>query len=138
MVLLYIKYKIWIVLITLENGVFKEEKIRKLLQNISSDSNISGSRNLEDNICDFKAQLASNKKGIDLLAKLILDLGLNKLIFYMIKIQKNAERNVKNALIELSLKNKLPEIGTIEAKEYMDEGSFISLKLTIGKIKKIE
>lgn len=109
-----------------------------MLQNISDDPKISGTRNLEDNISDLKAQLASNKKGISLISMLIDQIGISKLIFYMVKIQENAKRNVQQALTQLSLQHNLSDKGTLFAKEYMDDGSFISLKLSIGNFNEIE
>jgi hypothetical protein len=52
----------------------------------------------------------------------------------MYKIQENAKRNVQKALTELSLKLGMKPKDTLYAREYMDDGSFVSLYLTIGEL----
>lgn len=101
-------------------------------QDTSANALICGSRNLEDNISDLKAQLASNKKGIELLSQLVVKEGPVRVLGFMHKIQENAKRNVEQALTILSSRLGLPERGTLHAREYMDDGSFVSLDLTIG------
>jgi 5-oxoprolinase (ATP-hydrolysing) len=101
-------------------------------QDASLNPLISGTRNLEDNISDLKAQLASNKKGVELLSQLVAEKGPDYILTFMHKIQENAKRNVQKALSELSLKLGLPPKGILHAREYMDDGSFVSLDLTIG------
>ena len=102
-------------------------------QDNSSNPLIVGTRNLEDNISDLKAQLASNRKGIMMISQLVLSYGPIQTLAYMEQIQNNAKRNVERALCELSLSLGLKEKDTMRAVEYMDEGSFIALDLTIGK-----
>ena len=47
----------------------------------------SGSRNLEDNLSDLRAQVAANQKGITLIQELIDEYGLNVVQAYMTHIQ---------------------------------------------------
>lgn len=101
-------------------------------QDASKNPLITGSRNLEDNVSDLKAQLASNKKGIELLSQLVSDYGPQSILKFMHNIQQNAKRNVQHALCELSLKLGMKPRDTVYAREYMDDGSFVSLNLTIG------
>lgn len=48
-------------------------------------------------------------------------------------IQDNAEESVRNMLVQLSLKNGMNEVQSISETEYMDDGTPISLKLTIDR-----
>jgi 5-oxoprolinase (ATP-hydrolysing) len=54
---------------------------------------------------------------------------------YMKFIQENAEMSVREMLTELSLKRGLKEVDTVEAIDYMDDGTPICLKLTIDRVK---
>ena len=101
-------------------------------QDSSANPLIRGTRNLEDNISDLKAQLASNKRGIELLSQLVVREGPVRVLRFMHRIQENAKRTVENALTVLSSRLGLPERGTLRAREYMDDGSYVSLDLTIG------
>jgi len=51
----------------------------------------------------------------------------------MLYIQANAELSVRSMLKALSLREKLPEVGTITASDFMDDGSVINLALTIDR-----
>jgi len=94
---------------------------------------ISGTRNLKDNLSDLKAQVAANQKGITLVGELISHYGLNVVQAYMFHVQNNAEHAVRDMLRTISLEHKLKPIDTLTAEDYMDEGSKISLKLTIDR-----
>lgn len=75
-----------------ENGQFQEEKVTERLMNQPNKSNplITGSRNLNDNISDFKAQVAANNRGIMLVKQLIEEYSLVYVQAYMRFIQQNA------------------------------------------------
>ena len=49
-----------------KDGVFNEAEVTSILNNQPKDVNplITGTRNLKDNIADFKAQIAANNRGI--------------------------------------------------------------------------
>jgi 5-oxoprolinase (ATP-hydrolysing) len=47
---------------------------------------VTGTRNLKDNIADFKAQIAANKRGIELLTGLIEEYSLVYVQAYMFHI----------------------------------------------------
>jgi len=89
---------------------------------------------VNENISDFKAQVAANHRGILLMKSLISEYSLIYVQAYMQHIMQNAEETVRAMLCALSLKNNLPEVGTIEATDYMDDGSQINLKLTIDRV----
>lgn len=71
-----------------KNGVFNQEELTEVLTNQSKEVNplITGTRNLKDNLADFKAQIAANKRGIELLHRLIQEYSLIYVQAYMIHI----------------------------------------------------
>eukprot|EP01117_Protostelium_nocturnum_P019752 TRINITY_DN8643_c0_g1_i6.p1 TRINITY_DN8643_c0_g1~~TRINITY_DN8643_c0_g1_i6.p1 ORF type:complete len:1265 (-),score=478.55 TRINITY_DN8643_c0_g1_i6:21-3815(-) len=97
---------------------------------------ISGTRNLKDNLSDLKAQVAANNKGIHLVSELIEHYGLEVVQAYMLHVQNNAEEAVREMLVEVSNAYSLGEIGSLEALDYMDDGTPIKLKLTIDRKKR--
>jgi 5-oxoprolinase (ATP-hydrolysing) len=90
----------------------------------------SGSRNLGDNISDLKAQIAANRKGIELINNLIDEYSLGVVQAYMIHIQNTAEDSVRSLMKQVCLRNETSEL---YANEYMDDGSNIELKVKIDK-----
>ncbi|TAQ89419.1 hypothetical protein B7494_g2298 [Chlorociboria aeruginascens] len=110
-------------------GKFNEDRITDLLLREPARFNgCSGTRCLEDNISDLKAQISSNMKGINLISTLIEEYGEEVVNFYMISIQDNAELSVRNLLKDVS---KRFEGHDLSAVDYMDDGSPIKLKITI-------
>ena len=118
-----------------KEGIFNEAELTDILTNQPKDVNplITGTRNLKDNIADFKAQIAANNRGIQLLSNLIDEYSLVYVQAYMIFIQRNAESSVKQMLRELSLKQGLDSVATIHTEDLMDDGSTIRLALTIDR-----
>ena len=94
---------------------------------------IRGTRNLSDNISDFKAQIAANNRGILLVKSLIAEYSLPYVQAYMRFIQTNAEQSVRTMLRELSAARGMAEVDSVEAVEHMDDGSAMRLKLTIDR-----
>lgn len=110
-------------------GQFNEERITELLlDEPAKHPGCSGTRCLADNINDLKAQVAANQKGINLIKTLIEDYGEDVVQFYMISIQKNAEQSVRNLLRGVYKRFEGKEL---RAKDYMDDGSPICLKVDI-------
>ena len=60
-------------------------------------------------------------------------LGLEIVQAYMHHIQNNAEEAVRNMLKELSLREGLAEVDTVKARDFLDDGSEILLRLTINR-----
>lgn len=122
-----------------ENGMFQEEGISELLlapgkiKNQPGRPAISGTRILPDNISDLKAQVAANQKGIELLLEMIDHYGLDVVQAYMRHVQNAAEEAIRTRLKELSESKGMKVIDTVEAVDYMDDGSPIVLKLTIDR-----
>ncbi|WP_446011751.1 hydantoinase B/oxoprolinase family protein [Candidatus Electrothrix sp.] len=115
-----------------QGGVFQEEGIAALLLK-STGPGCSGTRRLADNISDLRAQVAANQKGIDLILGMVEDYGLEAVHAYMGHVQDAAEAAVRKALCELSLNRGMAEQDTVEAVDYLDDGSPISLRLTIDR-----
>ncbi|XP_055890721.1 5-oxoprolinase-like [Biomphalaria glabrata] len=117
-----------------ENGEFKEQELIKALQDPAKYPGSKGSRNLQDNISDLKAQVAANHKGIKLITELITEYGLEVVQAYMKYIQENAEVAVKEMLKEIGRKTKAATGRTeIYAEDFMDHGSRICLHINIDE-----
>ncbi|OJD24359.1 hypothetical protein ACJ73_04281 [Blastomyces percursus] len=109
-------------------GVFNEERMTELLlKEPAQYPGCSGTRCLQDNISDLRAQVAANRKGISLINGLINEYGLERVHTYMYAIQSTAEIAVRELL-----KTTSKTLGsTLEAVDYMDDGTPITLKITI-------
>jgi 5-oxoprolinase (ATP-hydrolysing) len=122
-----------------EKGLFNEEGITELLmapekiKRQKGDLPVSGTRILTDNISDLKAQVASNQRGIDLLSEMVDHYSLEVVQAYMRHIMINAEEAVRGMLKDLSTSWNLKEVDSVEAVDYLDDGSPIRLKLTIDR-----
>jgi len=128
-----------------QNGIFNEEGIMELLQSPSKikrksgENPISGTRALSDNISDLRAQVAANQRGIDLILEMVQHFtmekieGLDIIQAYMRHIQDNAEEAVRNMLKKISLRENMAEVDTVEARDYLDDGSELFLRLTIDR-----
>ncbi|XP_057652765.1 5-oxoprolinase isoform X1 [Diorhabda carinulata] len=111
----------------IEEGVFREEEFVKAIIE-------AGGRNLSDNISDVRAQVAANKKGIDLVCELIDQYGLDVVQAYMSHIQNNAEVAVRDMLKDVAKEARL-RMGTSEltAEDFMDDGSKIKLTVSLDE-----
>ncbi|KAG8532575.1 uncharacterized protein KY384_002452 [Bacidia gigantensis] len=117
-------------------GTFNETRITNLLYHEPAQyPGCSGTRCLADNMNDLKAQIAANQKGINLISTLISDYGEDVVQFYMRQIQSNASLAVRNLL--KSIAERFPSTstsakGSLKATDYMDDGSPISLSISIS------
>ncbi|XP_058825820.1 5-oxoprolinase [Topomyia yanbarensis] len=119
-----------------DGGVFAEDQITKRLVTPTRAPGATGTRNLSDNLSDLKAQIAANQKGIQLVAELIDSYGLNVVQAYMGYMQQNAELAVRDMLKDIAKEAKLRTGSTIlQAEESMDDGTPISLQVTIDEEK---
>ncbi|GAX85880.1 hypothetical protein CEUSTIGMA_g13296.t1 [Chlamydomonas eustigma] len=116
-------------------GVFQEDGITRLLMAPGTLNlpGVKGTRNLDDNLSDLRAQVAANTRGIQLVGDLIEEYGLNVVQAYMGHIQRNAELAVRDMLKDFSLQQGLPEVGTVHAEDQMDDGTPIKLEVTIDR-----
>ncbi|RUP51273.1 hypothetical protein BC936DRAFT_149081 [Jimgerdemannia flammicorona] len=112
------------------NGHFDLKGITEhLLENPAKYPGCSGTRCLRDNISDLKAQVAANHKGITLIKALIKEYGLEVVQAYMMYIRNNAEIAVRQLLKDVNQR-----VGgrRLKAVDYMDDGTPISLEVTIN------
>lgn len=110
-------------------GKFNEDAIVDLLYHQPAQHpGCSGTRCLADNLNDLKAQIAANQKGINLISALISEYGDKVVDFYMRSIQQNAEQSVRALLKKVSERFRGQDL---HAKDFMDDGSPIELRITI-------
>ncbi|MBD2253781.1 hydantoinase B/oxoprolinase family protein [Nostoc parmelioides] len=102
-----------------ETGNFQESQVRNLLVN-----HIYPARNPDQNIADFKAQIAANERGVKELHKMVTQYGLATVQAYMKFVQDNAEESVRRAIDVL-------KDGTFVYE--MDGGTKIQVKVTINR-----
>ncbi|KAH9240255.1 hypothetical protein K456DRAFT_1930736 [Colletotrichum gloeosporioides 23] len=113
------------------NGKFDEEGLAEImLKKPASYPGSSGTRTWSDNVSDLKAQIAANQKGIRLIHESIKEYGLPTVQKYMLGIQDNAEKVVRNLLRQVHDQfSGLP----LEAEDQMDDGSKLVLKIHINR-----
>ncbi|ARV60681.1 5-oxoprolinase [Nostocales cyanobacterium HT-58-2] len=102
-----------------EQGVFRENQVRDLLLNY-----LYPARNPDQNIADFKAQIAANERGVLELHKMVAQYGLETVQAYMKFVQDNAEESVRRAIDVLKDGSFIYE---------MDNGARIQVKVTIHR-----
>ena len=111
-----------------KDGHFQEEGITELLQSPGKIPGNYGTRNLNENLNDLRAQVASNNSGIQMLHQLVTEHSLETVQAYMGYIQQNAELTVRSML-----KNFAMEHGgrSVVASDGMDDGTRIELKIDV-------
>lgn len=102
-----------------EEGDFRETAVREILVNHPYPA-----RNPNQNIADFKAQIAANNRGVNELLKMVEHYGLETVQTYMQFVQDNAEAAVKKAIAILTEGEFCYE---------MDNGARIQVKITIDR-----
>ncbi len=80
-------------LLLVESGVFQENSVKEILTNHKYPA-----RNIEQNIADFKAQIAANNRGLQELQKMVDKYGLETVQNYMQFVQDNAEESVRKVI----------------------------------------
>ncbi|MGP4009397.1 hydantoinase B/oxoprolinase family protein [Streptomyces sp. 4N124] len=76
-----------------ENGRFREAETLRLLTEAPYPS-----RNPKTNLADLRAQIAANQKGVDEVARMIENFGLDVVQAYMKHVQDNAEEAVRRVI----------------------------------------
>ncbi|AXG52733.1 hydantoinase/oxoprolinase [Streptomyces lincolnensis] len=76
-----------------ENGRFREQETLRLLTEAPHPS-----RNPQTNLADLRAQIAANQKGVDEVARMIDNFGLDVVQAYMKHVQDNAEEAVRRVI----------------------------------------
>ncbi|MGP0566371.1 MULTISPECIES: hydantoinase B/oxoprolinase family protein [unclassified Nitrospina] len=115
-----------------KGGVFQEDALKTWLTTPPDVTRppgvppLSGTRALADNVSDLKAQIAANRRGIDLLGSLIEECSLPVVHAYMGYIQESAEMAVREVLKELYRKHGGQPLA---AEDRMDDGTPIHLQV---------
>ncbi|WP_329189216.1 hydantoinase B/oxoprolinase family protein [Streptomyces sp. NBC_01428] len=102
-----------------ENGRFREAETLALLT-----APPHPSRNPGTNLADLRAQIAANRKGVDEVARMIEDFGLDVVQAYMKHVQDNAEEAVRRV------------IDTLQDGEFAyetDSGAVIRVRVTVDR-----
>ncbi|PMB49315.1 5-oxoprolinase [Fischerella thermalis CCMEE 5205] len=102
-----------------EQGNFRENQLREKLSN-----HLYPARNPDQNIADFKAQIAANERGAQELRKMVYQYGLETVQAYMKFVQDNAEESVRRAIDVLKDGSFIYE---------MDDGARIQVKVAINR-----
>ncbi|MFJ7076364.1 hydantoinase B/oxoprolinase family protein [Streptomyces sp. NPDC098781] len=76
-----------------ESGRFREDETHRLLTEAPYPS-----RNPKTNLADLRAQIAANQKGVDEVARMIDNFGLDVVQAYMKHVQDNAEEAVRRVI----------------------------------------
>jgi N-methylhydantoinase B len=103
-----------------EQGYFREIETKQLLLNYTYPA-----RNTDQNIADFKAQIAANERGVQELNRMVLQYGLETVQAYMKFVQDNAEEAVRKAIDVLKDGAFIYE---------MDNHAQVQVKVTINRI----
>ncbi|QEU95814.1 hydantoinase B/oxoprolinase family protein [Streptomyces kanamyceticus] len=102
-----------------EDGRFREPETRDLLTGAAHPS-----RNPDTNLADLRAQIAANQKGVDEVARMIDNFGLDVVQAYMKHVQDNAEDAVRRV------------IDTLEEGEFAyqtDSGATIRVRVSVDR-----
>ncbi|ODV96269.1 hypothetical protein PACTADRAFT_85065 [Pachysolen tannophilus NRRL Y-2460] len=114
-----------------KDGEFDYAGLQKHFVEVPKSHGVSGTRNIDDNVADLKAQIASNKRGINLLKDLFKEYNSETVLFYMRNVKRTAELAVREFLKKFAAENKhrLPLI----AEDYMDDGTKIKVTIDINE-----
>jgi 5-oxoprolinase (ATP-hydrolysing) len=105
-----------------ERGRFREAELTKLLT-----EHRWPCRNPAQNIADLRAQIAANEKGVQELAKMIDEFGLDVVRAYMGHVQDNAAESVRRVIEALH---------DSEFSVATDQGATIKVKITVDREKR--
>ena len=115
-----------------DGGTFREEELIAAFEEPGKYPGCSGTRCLQDNLSDLRAQIAANQKGIVLVSELIDYYSLDVVQSYMNYIQENAEVAVREMLMEIGKKVKAATgKSLLHAEDFMDDGSKLKLSVAI-------
>lgn len=116
-----------------DQGVFQEKALIEALQAPGKVPGCSAARTISDNIADLNAQIAANRKGIQLVTSLIEEYSLDVVHAYMQHIQNTAELCVREMLKRVG-KKVLETTGKsrLTGTDYMDDGTVIQLAVDIN------
>lgn len=112
-----------------QNGKFDDNGLLKHFVEEPKSHGVCGTRNIDDNISDLKAQIAANQRGINLLLELFKEYGSDVVLFYMRSVKKTAELAVRSFFKDFYQQNrdKIP----LKAEDYLDDGSKICVSIDV-------
>lgn len=110
-------------LLIVRDGVFREQMLREVLSAVKHPA-----RNISERIADIRAQIASARKGVDELSRVIRRYGWDTVEEYMKHIQKNASDSVKEALFFFLGENSR---FTSSFEDRLDDGTVIRASVII-------
>lgn len=113
-----------------KDGRFDEEGICKILLEPGKFPGCTGSRRLNDNLSDLKAQIAANNKGSQLICTLMEEYSAPVVHFYMGQIQENAELAVRNFLKATRATH---QKAVLKATDALDNGSTMMVAISIAE-----
>ncbi|KAL4753744.1 hypothetical protein BDW72DRAFT_201227 [Aspergillus terricola var. indicus] len=112
----------------IHDGDSDEKGITQILLSPGDYPGCTGSRHIQDNLSDLKAQVAANHKGMTLVQALIEEYTLPTIQLYMGAIQSNAELAVRSYLTTVRAR-----LGPhLTATDQMDNGTLIRLSVSIA------
>jgi 5-oxoprolinase (ATP-hydrolysing) len=103
-----------------KNSVIDWNTITSILEN-----SIYPSRSVSENLADLNAALAANLTGVQALQDLVEIHGLEKVHFYMAKLQNYTAQTLKNAL------QRRFKTGVYQAIEKLDDGTIFKVKIEL-------
>jgi 5-oxoprolinase (ATP-hydrolysing) len=114
-----------------KGGVFQDAAVRALLQSAGEADGqvVPGSRRLEDNLSDFRAQIAANQCGCRLLQTLLDQVGSDCVAAYMGYIQDHAEAAVRAGLLQLVEDHQ--GCRQLCAEDRLDDGTALRLSIEV-------
>ena len=115
------------------DGAFMEAGVRELLAAPGRVAGNSASRSPDDNVSDLKAQVAANRRGVELVMELVGEIGLGAVRAYMGYLQDNAEASVREMLHDFSAGRGMAPVDAVSAEDFLDDGSPIRLRVTIDR-----
>lgn len=111
-------------------GNFDNEGLIQHFVNEPRSWGVSGTRNIDDNISDLKAQISANQRGISLIKELFVEYNTETVLFYMKNIKKTAEQAARN-FVKLYYKQYSENL-PLKAVDYMDDGSEIHVSIDMN------
>lgn len=117
-----------------DQGVFQEETLVEQLKAPGKVKDCSPTRNIPDVIADLKAQIAANKKGIELVVDLMEEYGEDVVVAYMQHIMKAAEESVRALLKKVAAETRSRTGSTVlKSIDRLDDGTPIVLTVSINE-----
>lgn len=109
-------------------GVFQEEQVRALFEEVAQHPGCSATRRLQDNISDIQAKISANQKGISLIERLCAEFTLPVVHLYMGGIQSNAELAIRDLFRGL---HRRTGGKPLRAVDWFDDGTPVQVEIRV-------